>query len=256
MVYQRDEDGFVQVVVSVGGALRLAGEGFVTEGGYGDLAVEGGAVYVTDGSDAWRLDGVGEAIDALLAAPTDTERFPELPRAQSPDERKDPARNADAEECRARAEGLYGDEAYAQAEAWLRRAVSLDPADVEAQLLLGRVLAKTGRGAEARPCFEAALALLDKAAADEPDDDEVTFQRAAALASIGRREEALAALRAYLATGGNPERARARQEEDLAPLRQDPEFLAMTEKVAKAKKAAKRAAKKAPADDEGGDEEA
>jgi tetratricopeptide (TPR) repeat protein len=134
--------------------------------------------------------------------------------------------------------------------------VSLDPADVEAQLLLGRVLAKTGRGAEARPCFEAALALLDKAAADEPDDDEVTFQRAAALASIGRREEALAALRAYLATGGNPERARARQEEDLAPLRQDPEFLAMTEKVAKAKKAAKRSAKKAPADDEGGDEEA
>jgi len=256
MVYQRDEDGFVHVVVPVGGALRLAGEGFVTEGGYGDLVVEGGAVYVTDGSDAWRIDGVAEAVDALLAAPGDVERFPELPRAQSPDERKDPARNTDAAECRSRGELRCNEEDFAGAEPWLRRAVSLDAADVEARQLLGRLLAKTGRGAEARPCFEAVLAHWEKVAADEPDDDEATFQRAAALALLGRREEALAALRAYLATGGNHERARARREEDLASLHQDAEFLALTEKVAKAKKAAKKSAKKAAADDEGDDEEA
>jgi tetratricopeptide (TPR) repeat protein len=255
VVYQRDVDGFVQVVVPVGGALRVAGEGYVTCGGYASLVVDGGAVYVTDGEEAWRLDGVGEAIDALLAAPGDGERFPELPRTQSPDERKDPARNADAAECQSRAEQRMGEGDLPGAEVWLRRALSLDATNTEAKHLLGRVLVKTGRGAEARPFLEAVLACWQEAAAEAPDDDEPTYQRAQVLALLGRREDALAALRAYVATGGNAARTRARREDDLASLHKDAEFLALTERVARAKKAAKKAAKRAEADDAGDDEE-
>ncbi len=242
----------VSVVVPVDGALRIAGEAALETEGYATLRIHSDGVYLVEDDRAWRVEGIAAAIDALLAAPGDTERFPALPTAPSPEERADPARNSDADECfnvgaRAKDEG---DDA--KAETWLRRAVELMADNAMAWHGLGHVLQRTGRDAEGRTCLERALAGYDAnlvAQGDEPDD-EVRFWRAATLSRLRRRDEALAALRAMIVAGhyGNWTRDRARGEEDFEWLRADPEFMALTERVARAKKAAKKTAKRAAAE--------
>ena len=252
VTYGRYHDGFVQVVVPVGDTLRLAGEGFLAAESYGQLMIRDGVTYLFDDDEAWRVDGIAEAVDALLAAPNDLERFPELPRAQSPAERGDPARNTDPDECLQRAQMRLDEEDLAGTEVWARRTLALRPGDIEAQTLLGRVLTKAGGGAEAQACLGAALAHWEQCAKDEPDDEEARYQCAVLLSLLGRRADCLAMLATTILPGtrGNGQRRRASADEDFAALRKDPEFVALTAKVATAKKAAKKAAKRSDDDED------
>lgn len=237
----------VTVAAPVDGALRVAGEACVETEGYASLHILSDGVYLVEDDRAWRVEGIAEAIDALLAAPGDTERFPALPTAQSPEERADPARNSDASECADNGLGALAEDDDAKAEAWLRRAVELDPDPANPWQRLGQVLQRMGREAEGRTCLERALARYDvdfAAHGDEPGDD-TGFWRAATLSRLRRRDEALADLRVAVNAGNRWTRDSAREEDAFAWLRQDPEFIALTAPVARGKKAAKKSAKKA-----------
>ncbi len=249
-----DEATVVRVVTPVGGALRVAGEACVATGGYASIELLPDGVYLFADERAYRVEGVSEAIDALRAAPGDAARFPELPAITAPEVLADPARNTDPDDCYNRGVAAWEDVDDPAAERWYRRAVELAPAHAMAWHGLGRVLQRMARDADARPCYERALAGYEARIAAETDDDErdeLRFWRAATLTRLRRRDEALAALREVIAEGyaGNDARRRAASEEDFVGLADDAEFKALTAKVARPKRAGK-AAKRAASDDD------
>jgi tetratricopeptide (TPR) repeat protein len=194
-------------------------------------------IYLFDNERAYRVEGAAEAIDALLAAPDDAARFPEVPRTTSPEERADPARNT----------------------------VELAPKKASAWHGLGHVLQRMKRDGDATPCLERALAEYDAQLAaltgdddDDPDErNDLRFWRAAVLSRLRRRDEVLAELRAVIPDGhrGNYFRRRITDEEDFEWLKSDEDFKALTAKVAKPKRAPKTAKKTAAkADDGDGDD--
>jgi len=78
----------------------------------------------------------------------------------------------------------------AEAEKFLRQAVTIDPNYFDARYSLGFVLAHLGRPAEARPELEAALKL-------EPDSSKVRYQLASVLRALGLKDEANRELSAF-----------------------------------------------------------
>jgi predicted Zn-dependent protease len=65
----------------------------------------------------------------------------------------------------------------------LERARSLDPQNFEANMALGRLLAKTGK-------FEESIPWLEQASHERPDSPEVHYQLALSLQRAGRAEQA------------------------------------------------------------------
>src|SRR5215831_1954376 len=72
---------------------------------------------------------------------------------------------------------------YTDAEALLRKAVTLNPNDYEVRYNLGYVLAKLGRAQEALPHLQKALQL-------NPESSEARFQLASVLRSLGQEQQA------------------------------------------------------------------
>ncbi len=261
-----EEATVVTVVAPVGGALRVAGEASVKTDGWCSLSILADGIYLYDNDRAYRIEGASEAIDALLASPGDTARFPELPRVASPEERNDPTKNTDSDDCYNRGVNAKDEADDANAERWYRRTVELAPKNASAWHGLGHVLQRLKRDNDATPCLERALAEYDAQLValteeDDPDErEELRFWRAAALCRLRRRDEALAELRAIIPDGhrGNHLRRRVADEEDFESLKSDPDFTALTAKVAKPKrapKAPKKAAKGSNTDDGDDDED-
>ncbi len=139
-------------------------------------------------------------------------------------------------------------------------AVELDPKDAELRRNLGDVLLRQGLDSEAREQYLEAVALMDAELAISPGDLELvrrrtmyaakagqcenalaegrrlasvlpetadnTWDLAYVFALCGDREEALAAVRAAIDAGVSP--AALGEEDEFAALRNDPEFLALT----------------------------
>lgn len=244
------EEGVVRLVATDGVALRIAGEARLVTSGYLNFARVGATLYVTDNGRWWRIDGVDEALRAAQGGDT---RCPTLPSAPSAEDRNDPTRNTDPHECYARGQNAESDPPLA--EKWFRRTLALEPKYAEAWMSLGPLLRRVGRADEARGCFEEALKVYDTLAAEDPENTDNSLERARALAWLGRREEFLAALKLAFGEGhhSNWMRKHARADEAFQGYVRDPDFLAITEKVARAKKAAKKSAKKRAAEDDGDD---
>lgn len=253
LALHRDEN-LLRLVAQVGDALRVAGEARVPTSGYLRFARVSGALYLTSGSRWWRIDGTAEARQALRSASGDVERFPPLPAAPSTEERNDPTRNTDPHECYARGQSAESDPPLA--EKWFRRTLALEPKYAEAWMCLGPLLRRVGRADEARGCFEEALKVYDTLVAEDSENTDNALERARALAWLGRREEFLAALKLAFGDGhhSNWMRKHARADEAFQSYAKDADFLAVTEKVARAKKGAKKSTKKRAAEDDEGDD--
>ncbi len=260
-----DDATVVRVIAPARGALRIAGEACVKTDGWCSIETLPDGIYLFDNERAYRVEGAAEAIDALLAAPDDAARFPEVPRTTSPEERADPARNTDADDCYNRGANAKEEANDALAERWYRRTVELAPKNAAAWHGLGHVLQRMKRDGDATPCLERALAEYDAQLAaltgdddDDPDErNDLRFWRAAVLSRLRRRDEVLAELRATIPDGhrGNYFRRRITDEEDFEWLKSDEDFKALTAKVAKPKRAPKTAKKTAAkADDGDGDD--
>jgi tetratricopeptide (TPR) repeat protein len=128
----------------------------------------------------------------VKAAPTDEgARFllgTKLEEAKRIDEALDVYRGGSDAESLARAAELLSrrPEALSEAESCARKALGVEPAQVEARVALARVLSRTGREAEA-------LTELERGRDASPDTPQILYQLAQAYQRAGRAEEARAA---------------------------------------------------------------
>jgi eukaryotic-like serine/threonine-protein kinase len=105
--------------------------------------------------------------------------------------------------------------AYLQAVELAREGLAVNPNDAAARASLGVYLAKAGR-------LESAREEIAKAVKRAPDNAEVLYQQAVVAALSNRPGEGLRALARALDHGWSP--ALAKEDDDLRPLREHPEF--------------------------------
>jgi len=111
--------------------------------------------------------------------------------------------------------------AYRRAAHLARTRLDINKEDHKARASLGHYLSRLGDAAQAE-------VLVRQAAKDAPGDMDVRYNEALVLAAIGRPDAALAAIRAALEAGYQPEMLRA--DPGLAALRSDPRFMETIER--------------------------